>query len=176
MSSSPGSTGSSRETEATVEAYLDRLSAALSALPDEDRSEIVEETRSHIADRWGRLDDPAAARAALEELGQPEEYATGFLENYGAGGPAVAGDRGRGRAKAALGFVCLLIALLALLWGVFQILTIPPATPGWLTFRDVTFGPRGWLLLLVPSLLVAVGLAWAGLALIRDTRGRGDRG
>lgn len=171
MSSSPGSTGSSREAEPTVEAYLDRLSDALSALPDGDRSEIVEETRSHIADRWGGR--PEAGRAAFEELGPPEAYAAGFLENYGAGGRAGGGDDGRGRAKTALGYLSLAIALLALLWGVFQILTIPPDTPGWLTFRDVTFGPRGWLLMLVPSVLLAVGLTWAGLALTRgDTPDR----
>lgn len=181
MSSSPGSTGSSTGPDGPVEGYLERLSAALSALPESDRREIVEETRSHIADRWGDLDPEAAERAALADLGPPEAYAAAFLENYDAGEPPRPGGPGARRVAALVAGVALLgMAVAAGLFGLFQILTIPPSTPGWMTWRDVTLGDRGWALLLVACAILGVVLALAGTALVRRggsaPRSSGPRG
>lgn len=64
-----------------LETYLKRLRWGLSGLPEEDRNEIVLETRSHFLDR---LEGPNAASfaAVAQELGPPEEYARRFRENY----------------------------------------------------------------------------------------------
>lgn len=64
-----------------LETYLKRLRWALAGLPEEDRNEIVLETRSHFLDR---LEGPRAVPFATvaQELGAPEEYARRFRENY----------------------------------------------------------------------------------------------
>ena len=64
-----------------METYLKRLRWALAGLPEEDRNEIVLETRSHFLDR---LEGPRAIpfETVARELGPPEEYARRFRENY----------------------------------------------------------------------------------------------
>ncbi|HSE11210.1 MAG TPA: DUF1700 domain-containing protein [Rudaea sp.] len=56
--------------------YLRRLGWALAPLPAADAQDIVEETRSHIAESIGRGED--AARV-LGDLGPPEVYARSFV-------------------------------------------------------------------------------------------------
>ena len=164
-----------------IESWLDELSAALAPLPRGDREEILAETRSHIADRWGPQDDPAVRRAVVEDLGPPREYARGFLENYDLGETE---NRRRRTAARVSGAVALVAAAVAGLLALQQVLTIPPSTPGWLTWRDVTLGERGWISLLVAWAIVAVVLAVAGRRLWRwgkepeesSTRGGPERG
>lgn len=59
--------------------YGRKLGWALSALPVVDRLGIIEEMRSHVLDR---VDAGASVQAALEALGDPNDYARRFYEVY----------------------------------------------------------------------------------------------
>lgn len=59
-----------------IEAYLRRLARALSSLPEEERREILEETRSHLVERATEIGEDAAIAA----LSPAERYARGFLD------------------------------------------------------------------------------------------------
>ncbi len=63
-----------------IEAYLGRLRQLLRGMNSEDASEIVEELRSHIADKAAASGQVTAAGvdAALTLLGTPEELATQY--------------------------------------------------------------------------------------------------
>lgn len=116
--------------EAYRDHYLRRLRWALQPLPEEDRGEIVAETRSHFLDREAQ---GVAVEAIAAELGEPEVYARGFLENYEistalAGGSVprmlATASRWLGRGVvASLGFfLVLLLYLLAGSWGLVALL------------------------------------------------------
>jgi hypothetical protein len=68
--------GESARDAGIIAAYLERLRAALRGLPEEQIRDIVEELRSHIADK---LTGGTAAEAALESLGGAEEIAGEYL-------------------------------------------------------------------------------------------------
>jgi uncharacterized membrane protein len=57
--------------------WLRRLKWALSAIPADDRNDIVAETRAHLAER---VAEGQAPKQALEQFGEPEEYARLFLD------------------------------------------------------------------------------------------------
>lgn len=62
-----------------LESYLDRLERALAPLTAPERTEIVQETRSHVLDRLESRPG-AGAEDVLLELGPPDAYAARFLE------------------------------------------------------------------------------------------------
>src|SRR6202140_1800707 len=64
-----------------MEAYLDRLRARLRGMNDEDVREIIEELRSHIAEKAAADGEITAAGvdAALAVLGSPEELASQYM-------------------------------------------------------------------------------------------------
>lgn len=63
-----------------VRDYLKRLERGLRPLPHDDRASILEEIKSHIADR---LAEPNAMTAEiLESLGDPSELARSYVEQY----------------------------------------------------------------------------------------------
>lgn len=70
-----------KEIDRDVGAYLRRCRWALSALPEPDRDEIVDETRSHILDR---IDAGATTSEALMKIGRAEEYAAQFVKDHAA--------------------------------------------------------------------------------------------
>ncbi len=59
-----------------IEKYINNFSRSLPALPQTDRTSIIEEIRSHLTyrDSEGRLEE------ALSALGSPQQCARGFLE------------------------------------------------------------------------------------------------
>ncbi|HET7456644.1 MAG TPA: hypothetical protein VFJ74_03250 [Gemmatimonadaceae bacterium] len=63
---------------AALEAYLERLDAALAGAPASERREILLETRSHVLERTERSPERTVAEV-LAELGTPTEYARQFL-------------------------------------------------------------------------------------------------
>src|SRR5512140_1131084 len=73
-------TATNEEVRRTIEAYLERLRRRLRPLTEEHRQEIVEELRSHIAERVAaRGDTLPAVEAALAALGTPEELASQYV-------------------------------------------------------------------------------------------------
>ena len=62
-----------------LDGYLRQLRWALGPLPQEDRDEILAETRSLLLDRQA---GGADLDQVLADLGPPETYARGFLETY----------------------------------------------------------------------------------------------
>lgn len=62
-----------------LERYLRRLRTALRAVDVEERDAILDELRSHLADRL--QESPAAAERALAAFGDPETYAHAFVES-----------------------------------------------------------------------------------------------
>lgn len=168
MSSDRDWTTSSDRPPRSVEEYLARLSEGLEPLPERDRRDILEETRAHLADRYADLSPVEAARTAVQELGDPGDYAAAFLENYGmVKGAADESRRGRSRRLAALAAAILVagVAATAFLFGLVQILTAPSAKPVWFVWRDVGLGGHGWLLLALASWAVAGGAAVAARGL-----------
>ncbi len=68
------------DSQQTVDAYLEKLRRLLRGMNPEDAREIIEELRSHITEKAsvsGQL-TAAAVRAALSELGTPEELASQY--------------------------------------------------------------------------------------------------
>jgi hypothetical protein len=68
------------DSQQRVDAYLERLRRLLRGMNPEDAREIIEELRSHITEKAavsGQL-TAAAVRAALSELGTPEELASQY--------------------------------------------------------------------------------------------------
>jgi len=65
-----------------ITAYADALRTALKALPEDDRSDIVQEAYTHLeaSAQAGRLE------ATLAAFGTPETYACQFLEDQAAAG------------------------------------------------------------------------------------------
>jgi len=66
--------------EYRLSTYVKQLNRALGALPEQDRSEIVAETRSHLRDRLA--DGEPELGEALSAFGAPEDYARQFVEDY----------------------------------------------------------------------------------------------
>lgn len=63
-----------------IESYLRRLQGLLHGVNEEETREIVEELRSHIADKVGTANvNDASIDAALAALGSPEELASEYL-------------------------------------------------------------------------------------------------
>jgi hypothetical protein len=68
------------DSQQRVDAYLEKLRRLLRGMNPEDAREIIEELRSHITEKAavsGQL-TAAAVRAALSELGTPEELASQY--------------------------------------------------------------------------------------------------
>jgi uncharacterized membrane protein len=64
--------------EQRVDEYLQRVSEALGDLPERERSEILEDLRSHLSESVGgdvRFASEADVRNALDRLGDPEDVA-----------------------------------------------------------------------------------------------------
>jgi uncharacterized membrane protein len=70
-----------------AEAFLRSLEKCLSALPQEERREVVAEIRSHLADRAAE-----GSAGLLAPFGRPEEYAATFLEERSLAGALAAGS------------------------------------------------------------------------------------
>lgn len=68
--------------DARLDDYLKRLKWALSPLPDDDRRDILQETRAHFVDRMAEGDPRRAFEEVRRRLGPPETYAQAFLDNY----------------------------------------------------------------------------------------------
>lgn len=62
---------------ATAESFLRRLDKALWALPSEEREAVLLELRGHLEER--AMQGPASLRAALADMGSPDEVAAEFL-------------------------------------------------------------------------------------------------
>src|SRR5258706_1905434 len=65
------------ETDGALKTYLRRLRWALAKLPESERDDIVQETDAHVCDRVAQGEQQAQV---LAELGAPETYARGFLD------------------------------------------------------------------------------------------------
>jgi hypothetical protein len=169
VSSVPDSTNSSADPPATPGEYLARVGARLGGLPERERREALDELRSHIAERHAGLADADAAARLCAELGTPEGYAAAFLAEYGAPSEpppaATAGAPRRARLVAGVGLA--ILALLLVGFGLINALAPPTADPGWLRWRDVGLGRRGWLVLFLASWLLAAAAAGGALALLR---------
>lgn len=75
--------GNFRTAAEMLNAYLHRLRWALSALPSEDREEILQETRAHFVERGEGAADPERVYVeTAARFGAPEDYARRFLDNY----------------------------------------------------------------------------------------------
>ncbi len=62
-----------------IEAWLGRLDLALQPLPEDERTDIVGETRGHLEER---LDAGLSSASALAGFGRAEAYARAFLDDY----------------------------------------------------------------------------------------------
>lgn len=169
MSFDPGSTGSSTSPPGTAEEYLARVAERLQVLPERDRGEILDETRSHIAERYGALPEPQAAAAAMADLGSPEAYAEAFLAEYGMTEEAFARPSRR-LIRSAGGVVLAILAGALLLFGLLNVLTPPSAESVWFIWRDVGLGRYGWFLLFAASWILAGVAAIGAAALLRRAR------
>lgn len=69
-------------TDPKIEEYLKHFRWALSSLPAEDRTEIVEETRFHFVESVQAAHGQMTIDEITAELGPPDEYARRFLQNY----------------------------------------------------------------------------------------------
>lgn len=124
--------------EHEITAYADALHAALRALRDEERADIVQEARAHLeaSAQSGRLD------GALAAFGPPQTYALQFLHTRTASG----GDE-RGVWTAAGGFAgSIVMALLAIAFVAVAVIDIlVPAFGIWVNPASgaVYFGHAG---------------------------------
>jgi hypothetical protein len=118
--------------------YLRRLRAGLAPLPESEREEIVRETAAHVLDRAESAGDPARAVAVLAELGDPEDYAARFVDNYrissalASGSPlALAGGvvRGLGRGLWAFAGGLVVLVLYSLAAGFIAVGALKPVLP-----------------------------------------------
>jgi hypothetical protein len=114
--------------------YLRAVGAALADLPDDEREEMVDDLRSHLAEIASETDDPPTAR-----LGPPEEYAAELRAAAGIG-PAQGGSPKLGIAErtAALGrrFGT---AVRALPGGPALLEFLPQLRPAWWVLRGYLF-------------------------------------
>jgi len=62
-----------------IDAWLDRLDQALLRLPEDERADIIGETRGHLEER---LDAGLTSTSALAGFGRAEAYARAFLDDY----------------------------------------------------------------------------------------------
>lgn len=169
MSSEADSTRSSDSVDG-VEEYLVRLESRLRALPEEERREILEETRSHVADRYGELPEREAAARVVAELGPPDQYADAFLESFG-----VAGEGTRAQARwvaLAAAVVLAVFAVVLFLFGVLQAFTPPAAEPVWFIWRDVGLGDYGWIALAIAGWFLSAMAGLGAVILFRQARDR----
>jgi hypothetical protein len=101
-----------------VERYLAELTAALAPLAPRERSEIVQEARTHIVERLGRREGDLDI--ILQDMGPAAEYAAPFLDGHEAPAPLPHPSRPRavrwmvGAAAAVLQAFAVLVAVLAL--------------------------------------------------------------
>lgn len=65
-----------------LKTYLQRLEWALEPLPETDRRDILQETRSHFAERMAGRNPDGAFAEIVAGFGPPEDYAQQFLDNY----------------------------------------------------------------------------------------------
>ena len=65
--------------DTATRAFLRQLDAALAPLPSPERTDVLAELESHLAERAEQGD--VQLRAALESLGDPHEYARPYLED-----------------------------------------------------------------------------------------------
>ena len=72
-------TDHSKQGLADIEAWLGRLDHALQPLPENERADIVGETRGHLEER---LDAGLSSASALAGFGRAEAYARAFLDDY----------------------------------------------------------------------------------------------
>jgi len=72
-------TGYSGEDREAIETWLGRLDLALQPLPEDERADIVGETRGHLEER---LDAGLSSMSALAGFGRAEAYARAFLDDY----------------------------------------------------------------------------------------------
>jgi uncharacterized membrane protein len=78
----PDPSSSSASLDARLDDYLKRLKWALSPLPDDDRRDILRETRAHFAERMAEGTPQRAFDEVHRRFGPPETYAQAFLDNY----------------------------------------------------------------------------------------------
>ncbi len=76
-----------------VTEYLDRLDAALTAVPDARRRQLVAEIADHIAEPRASLpaESEVAVRDLLDQVGRPEDIAAEATEDLATPGPPAAG-------------------------------------------------------------------------------------
>ncbi len=158
--------------------YLRKLSWAMAAIPDDCRTEIVVETRTHIDER---LEAGSELSEILSSLGDPVVYAERFLDEYEVtaaigksdttGLVAIVFDRFFSNWWVALStLVCLTLWSLTLVVGVVAILKIFNASTvglwqgdGFFIFGIIDSPESGKELLglwLYPIVVVAVSISW----------------
>lgn len=121
---------------ARVERYLEAMEAALWAVSDEQRAEIILETRSHIAERVAGQGVPADQ--VLDELGPPETYALAFIDQSlveELPPPATRAPRQRMRELIALALVGVAYAINALLFLTIVSKLVEPRATGFVVDR-----------------------------------------
>jgi len=121
-----------------LESYLLRLAAELATVPELERSDILMETRSHVAERIRRA--PATTvQQVLVDLGPPEEYAHRFLPDasMSTAEPGTLGDIAALATGGWLAMPLLLLVMLAYaiagLWVIVALIKIgdPAGTGVW---------------------------------------------
>lgn len=122
----------SRESQQRVDEYLTRLRESLAPLSEGERTDAVEELRTHIEEAVTRIreDETAAVSTVLRGLGEPAQYAAGLMaedtdEEPGAGpqpvpaAPAAPARRGRSAGWCIAGCIGVPVVLLVLLIGLY---------------------------------------------------------
>lgn len=121
--------------DSVVEDYLERLRRAAAELPPDQRQELVEGIREHIAAAraTGAAGDEAAARTMLDRLGDPTDIVAAAREDDVLPGDAYAGAR-----QTSSGTLLELVAVVLLTAGSF----VPVV--GWLAGVVLLWASRLW--------------------------------
>jgi hypothetical protein len=151
-----------------AERYVKELSSAARVLPQDRRAELVQDVRSHIEEALAEADrdDPAAVRAVLDGLGEPDEIVAAALADVD--GEPVPVSRGMTGSETAAVLLLLFGALAAGLGWLVGLLLLW-ASPRW-TLGDKLLGtfvlPGGVVLPALLAAAVANGSLFGPIALL----------
>jgi hypothetical protein len=157
----------SRESQERIDEYLTRLRESLLPLSEGERTDAVEELRTHIEEAVTQIreDEAAAVSTVLRGLGEPAQYAAGLMaedtdEGPAAGpqpGPVAPPVRRKGSAGWCIAGCIAVPVLLVVAWVGFYFWAQAPAPPG--VAHDAELGHLQQKLLSALSQRDAAGMA-----------------